>query len=193
MRNLEQHITQYAAYHRDRRNIATHFVGIPMIVFAVILALAHAHVGPIHMGWPAVFLASAYYIWLDRPLGIVMFVCLSILCVVASVMAAVLSTKVGLTMAAIIFVGGWALQFLGHKYEGMKPAFVDDLMGLAIGPLFVMTEVFFIIGLKPELKRHVEARVGPVVAERNGAPIGPASDITASDPTPAATANSAQP
>ena len=39
MRTLEQHITQYAAYHRDRRNIATHFIGVPMIVFAVLLAL----------------------------------------------------------------------------------------------------------------------------------------------------------
>src|SRR3982751_2786976 len=28
-------MVQYAAYHRDRRNIATHFVGIPLIVFAV--------------------------------------------------------------------------------------------------------------------------------------------------------------
>ena len=39
MRNLEQQITQYAAYHRDRRNIATHFIGVPMIVFSVVLAL----------------------------------------------------------------------------------------------------------------------------------------------------------
>jgi uncharacterized membrane protein YGL010W len=189
MRNLEQHITQYAAYHRDRRNIATHFVGIPMIVFAAILALAHVHAGPIHLGWPAVFLASAYYIWLDLPLGTVMFVCLAVLCVIASVMAAVLSTKVGLTMAAVIFIGGWALQFWGHKYEGMKPAFVDDLMGLAIGPLFVMTEVFFHVGLKPELKRYVEARVGPVIAERNGAPISP----TAESEAPPAQADTAQP
>jgi uncharacterized membrane protein YGL010W len=28
MVSLEQNLTQYAAYHRDRRNIATHFVGV---------------------------------------------------------------------------------------------------------------------------------------------------------------------
>ena len=39
MRTLEENLTQYAAYHRDRRNIATHFVGVPMIVFSIILAL----------------------------------------------------------------------------------------------------------------------------------------------------------
>lgn len=31
-----------AAYHRDRRNIATHLVGIPMIVFAIAVLLAAA-------------------------------------------------------------------------------------------------------------------------------------------------------
>ena len=35
MRNATELMVQYAAYHRDRRNIATHFVGIPLIVFAV--------------------------------------------------------------------------------------------------------------------------------------------------------------
>ena len=34
MRAATELLTQYAAYHRDRRNIATHFVGVPMIVFA---------------------------------------------------------------------------------------------------------------------------------------------------------------
>src|SRR5690349_5987650 len=40
MKTLEQQLSQYAAYHRDRRNIATHFVGIPMIVAAVATLLA---------------------------------------------------------------------------------------------------------------------------------------------------------
>ncbi|MBP6318037.1 MAG: DUF962 domain-containing protein, partial [Rubrivivax sp.] len=33
-------LADYAAYHRDRRNIATHFVGVPMIVFGVGVLLA---------------------------------------------------------------------------------------------------------------------------------------------------------
>jgi uncharacterized membrane protein YGL010W len=185
MRNLEQHITQYAAYHRDWRNIKTHFVGVPMIVFSAILALAHLHVGPLHMGWPAILLAVAFYLWLDLTLGAVMAILLLTFGIVASLMAAVLSNKVGITLAVLIFIAGWVIQFVGHKYEGMKPAFIDDLMGLAIGPLFIVTEVFFLLGLKPELKKYVEARVGPVLPERNGAPIGPAvSSTTANAPQP---------
>ena len=34
MRGATELLSQYAAYHRDRRNIASHFVGVPMIVFA---------------------------------------------------------------------------------------------------------------------------------------------------------------
>ena len=36
MKTLEQHLIQYARYHRDKRNILTHFAGIPLIVFAVL-------------------------------------------------------------------------------------------------------------------------------------------------------------
>ena len=40
MRSATDLLTQYAAYHRDRRNIVSHFVGVPMIVFAVGVLLA---------------------------------------------------------------------------------------------------------------------------------------------------------
>ena len=34
-----------------------------------------------------------------------------------------------------LFAVGWVIQFVGHYYEGRKPAFVDDVMGLLVGPL----------------------------------------------------------
>ncbi|HEY2608686.1 MAG TPA: Mpo1-like protein, partial [Paraburkholderia sp.] len=40
MSTLTQQLTQYAAYHRDRRNIATHFIGIPLIVLALAVLLS---------------------------------------------------------------------------------------------------------------------------------------------------------
>jgi uncharacterized membrane protein YGL010W len=53
---------------------------------------------------------------------------------------------------------GWAIQFVGHYFEGKKPAFVDDIMGLMIGPLFVAAELAFLLGLRQELKQQIEAR-----------------------------------
>jgi len=60
-----------------------------------------------------------------------------------------------------LFVGGWALQFLGHYFEGKKPAFMDDVRGLLDGPLFLVAEVAFKLGLSPALREEVERRAGP--------------------------------
>ena len=40
MRTATELLAQYAAYHRDRRNIVSHFIGVPMIVFAIGVLLA---------------------------------------------------------------------------------------------------------------------------------------------------------
>ncbi len=173
MRNIEQHLTQYAAYHRDQRNIATHFVGVPLIVFSVVLALAQINIGSVHVGWVAILAASTYYIWLDRTLGVSMLILLAVSGVLASLISMQTGVVAALIIALALFIVGWIIQFIGHKYEGMKPAFVDDMMGLAIGPLFVLTEAFFIFGLKRNLRLYIEERVGPTMPERNGKTIGP--------------------
>lgn len=170
MKSLEENLTQYAAYHRDRRNIATHFVGIPMIVFAVLLALETASFSL--NGWTisvaalVSIIACAYYLKLDWAMGVAMAVALFALCAAASEIEPRLGTNATLATAAFFFILGWGLQFQGHKYEGMKPAFVDDIMGLAIGPLFVCAEVFFFFGARAAVRRYVEERVGPTVARR---------------------------
>lgn len=44
-------------------------------------------------------------------------------------------------LAAAMFVGGWALQLLGHRIEGNRPAFLDDPVYLLVGPLWVAREL----------------------------------------------------
>jgi len=170
LKSVEQNLTQYAAYHRDRRNIATHFAGIPMIVFAGILALATIAfpLGIVTLTAAAVLSIAlvAYYLVLDRALGMAMAIALFLMCAGASEVTARLSTGATLGTALIVFVAGWALQFLGHKYEGMKPAFFDDARQLLIGPLFVCAEAFFFFGARPAVRRYVEERVGPTVVRR---------------------------
>ena len=165
MRNLSEQLTQYAAYHRDRRNILTHFVGIPMIVLAVAVLLAR----PLLAQWGAVALSPAtavtlltvlYYLKLDLRLGAVMAALMALSLWFAQAVAAQ-ATAVWLTVGVGLFVVGWVIQFVGHYYEGRKPAFVDDLVGLVIGPLFVVAEAGFLLGLRRELQQAIEARVGP--------------------------------
>jgi len=141
-----------------------------MIVFSVVLALEVVAI--IVNGWTVSaaavvsILAAAYYLKQDWAMGLAMAVVLFLMCAAGSEIEPRLGTGATLGTAAFFFVLGWALQFLGHKYEGMKPAFFDDVMGLAVGPLFVCAEVFFYFGAHPALQRYIEERVGPTVARR---------------------------
>jgi uncharacterized membrane protein YGL010W len=174
MRSLEENLTQYAACHRDRRNIATHLVGIPLIVFATVLALALASfpVGGIAVTPAALasIAACAYYFRLDPAFAAAMAAALFAMCALASELAARLPAGGALLLSAAIFAIGWALQFWGHRFEGVKPAFLDDARQLLIGPLFVCAEIFFFFGAKPRLRHYIEQRVGPTVARRVHSP-----------------------
>ena len=175
MTTIEQNLTQYAAYHRDRRNIATHFVGVPLIVFSIVLALAVVEIpaGPVVLTLAALtsIAACIYYLKLELTLGITMALVLFAMCAGASEITHRMGTGASLGIALAVFVVGWALQLVGHRFEGMKPAFLDDAKQLLIGPLFVCAEVFFLLGGKPTLRRYIEDRVGPTVARRDGRPI----------------------
>ena len=55
------------------------------------------------------------------------------------------------------------IQFLGHYYEGRKPAFVDDLVGLLVGPMFVVGEALFALGWGADLLAEIERKTGPTI------------------------------
>ncbi|KQR78432.1 hypothetical protein ASG35_08275 [Burkholderia sp. Leaf177] len=163
MKTLTEQLTQYAAYHRDSRNIATHLAGIPMIVVALAVLLSRPSwtAAPLPFALsPAAMLfvaATLYYLVLDVPLGLIM-VLVSALCLGVGQWLAAQSTLVWLVTGAGLFLIGWTLQFVGHiAYEHRKPAFVDDVIGLLIGPLSVLAEALFRLGWRPGLHRAIKA------------------------------------
>ncbi|MET0283787.1 MAG: Mpo1-like protein, partial [Polyangiales bacterium] len=146
MKTLTHQLALYATYHRDRRNVATHFAGIPMIVLAIMILLGRPVLG-VAPAWFAVLFAAQFYLRLDLRWGLLM----SALFALAGWLGVTLAVHAYWAGPAL-FVGGWALQFLGHVYEGKKPAFLDDLRGLLIGPLFVVVELLFLVGFERELQ-----------------------------------------
>jgi uncharacterized membrane protein YGL010W len=163
MKTLTDHLTQYAAYHQDGRNVATHFVGIPMIVLAVATLLARPAMEL--SGWtlsPAVVLALAtcvFYFRLDLRFGLVMGVVMAAM-VAGGQWFAAQSTALWLAAGIGLFVVGWVIQFVGHYFEGKKPAFVDDLVGLVVGPLFLAAEAAFYMNLRTDVKAEIDRRLG---------------------------------
>ena len=165
MRSASELLSQYAQYHRDRRNIITHFIGVPMIVLGVSVLLARAqwpvrgfHFSP---AW-AVFAASAAW-YLTRgnvALGVAVSAAVGLLVLVAHTLADG-STGVWLAWGLGLFAVGWVIQFIGHWYEGRKPAFVDDIVGLLVGPMFITAEAMFSLGWNRPLLAEIERRAGP--------------------------------
>lgn len=166
MKTLQQHLVQYALYHRDQRNIWTHFIGIPLIVIAV-MGLCYVPLftvepfGLITITHLLVLAVSLFYLRLSVKYGVVML-CFFALCAVALQPLLALDGMQTTWASLAVFVVGWVFQFVGHYYEGRKPAFVDDLIGLAVGPLFVVAEWGFLIGLDRPLREHIEQQAGPV-------------------------------
>ncbi len=165
MQSFVQHLSKYAAYHRDKRNVATHYIGIPMIVAGVATLLSrpafmHVDGAAISPALIVVAITALFYLALDIRFGVAMSVFLAA-CLWLGQMLAVQPTSIWLSWGIGLFVVGWVFQFVGHYYEGKKPAFVDDIVGLVIGPIFVAAELAFELGLRKDVQDAVEARVGP--------------------------------
>jgi len=154
-------MVQYALHHRDQRNIATHFVGIPLIVFATGIVLARASIGGFTLAWIVWALTSAWYLTRGSlVLGVATSVFNAALVALAHPFAGV-QVLPWLGWGLGFFALGWAVQFVGHYYEGRKPAFVDDLVGLLVGPMFVVAEWLFALGWGHDLHAEIERRAGP--------------------------------
>jgi uncharacterized membrane protein YGL010W len=167
MRQAVDLLTQYAAYHRDRRNIASHFVGVPMIVFAVGVLLAHPSFAVAGVmltpAWVLFAFAAAWYLTRGNVmLGVATAAGVAGLLWLGEI-ANDGSWTAWLGWGVGTFAVGWVIQFAGHWYEGKKPAFVDDIVGLLVGPMFIVAEALFALGWNKPLLSDIERRVGPTV------------------------------
>ena len=165
MRAATDLLSQYAEYHRDRRNIASHFIGVPMIVFAVgvLLAKPSFALGSLVLtpAWLVFALITAWYLTRGNlVLGLAVSLANGVLIALAHQVGGS-GTAAWLAWGIGCFAVGWLIQFVGHWYEGRKPAFVDDIVGLLVGPMFVTAEALFALGWGKPLLAEIERRAGP--------------------------------
>ena len=161
MKTLEEQMAVYSAYHQDARNRATHFIGVPLIVLSLFIPLAWLRVDlggvAISAGMVLGAIVLAYYFALDLVLGFAMLVVFVVLLWAGERIAA-LGTAAGWIWFAVLFVGGWILQLVGHIFEGRRPALTDNLFQVFIAPIFLCAELFFALGYKPRLHAAVRER-----------------------------------
>jgi uncharacterized membrane protein YGL010W len=130
-RNIHSLLAQYSESHRNPTNELIHFVCVPLIVFSLLGILWAIH--PV-LAIAAVGAAMWYYLQLSKPFAVGMLA-MSIL--MLAILAAMPPVTV-LPLSIAVFVVSWIGQFIGHKIEGKKPSFLDDLRFLLVGPLFVL-------------------------------------------------------
>ncbi len=152
---FSRQLAMYASYHRDTRNRATHFIGIPAIVFSILVPLALVPIGGVSAA-PLVALAAVIgWIALDRIIGLAMLVMMVPMLLIAESIAGY-GSATAWTVFAVFFVGGWVFQLVGHIWEGRRPALTDNLFQAFIGPMFIMAEVLMALGLKQDLKATID-------------------------------------
>jgi uncharacterized membrane protein YGL010W len=148
-RTLPEWLAAYAVCHQNPTNKLLHWICVPAIA-ASLLALLWAAPVP----WSSAVSSGRQTAWLNwavlAVVGCLLFYArLSLkLAVGMSVWSAGVLALVALyeslsgrsiwPIALIVFVVAWIGQFIGHKIEGKKPAFFEDLQFLLIGPLWVL-------------------------------------------------------
>lgn len=156
----------YARVHRDRRNIQTHLVAVPLGVVAVALLMrgpmSSYGLATLTPAWVMFGLVCAWYLTRGHlRLGLAASVLVGTLVYGAHVLPAAgvapwLAACLGLLLLSSL------LQFAGHYYEGRRPASWDAPVYLLVGPMFVAFELLSFLGLLQRVTAEVRRRAGPV-------------------------------
>lgn len=159
MKTLSEQMAFYSAYHRDARNKATHFIGVPMLIFSFLIPMGwlRFHIGGWDITLATIFVVSvlAYYYALDVVLALAMTVFVGFIYYFADKISQMEMVD-SLMVFIATFVVGWVIQLIGHAIEGRRPALVDNLFQVFVAPIFLMAEVFFAFGLKKNVEAEVE-------------------------------------
>ncbi|MDW5442100.1 DUF962 domain-containing protein [Polaromonas sp. SM01] len=139
-RRVDQLLAHYGESHQHPTNELIHFVAIPLIMLSLVGMLFAIHP---YVAYAFIAASMVYY----ARLSLVFLVAMALWSLIS--IALLLATgSLLLPLSIAIFVGAWVLQFIGHKMEGKKPSFFEDLQYLWVGPLFVLAKLFGKLGIR---------------------------------------------
>ncbi len=148
----EQWFAEYSVCHQNRVNKAIHCVCVPAIAAAVVGLLWAIPVpwsGTLTwINWATLVIAACllFYARLSIAFAIGMAVWSAVAVAAITTYEATVGGSVWIP-SLVLFVVAWIGQFIGHKIEGKKPAFIDDLQFLLIGPVWVLDAFYRSVGI----------------------------------------------
>ena len=138
-RNVDRLLERYGEFHRNPANKAIHWVCVPLIVWSVLGVLWSA--SPVAT-YVAVGAAMVFYLWLSLPLALGMLGVIALM-----VWPLTMLGSRALIVSVTVFVLAWIGQFIGHILEGRKPAFLEDVRSLLIGPAWLLADLYRRLGV----------------------------------------------
>jgi uncharacterized membrane protein YGL010W len=166
MKQLEQKrkidilFDKYGESHQNPRNELIHWICVPLIVFSLLglaWAIPFPHLGILgryngFLNWASFLIAFSvfYYYKLSPVMSYLMLVMIFIM-----TFFIVMLEKWQLNggpaiwqVCGLIFLLSWVGQFVGHRIEGKKPSFLDDVKFLLIGPIWLLHFICKKVGLR---------------------------------------------
>lgn len=134
-KSKEQWILEYSQSHQHKTNQLLHKICVPVIFWTVTAFLFLLKVKTFPIGLVFAFLTLFFYYRLGWKTGLAMNITI-FLCFTLCYWVQKLTGRL-LEISVILFVVAWIGQFIGHKIEGKKPSFFEDLQFLLIGPLWI--------------------------------------------------------
>jgi uncharacterized membrane protein YGL010W len=131
---------RYGESHQTHANKRLHMICVPAIMMSTLGLIASIPTPegiPFNFAHLVVLLASVYYFQFRN------FRLLVGVWLMSAASFLVISTfgDHRLAFSVGIFVVAWIGQFIGHKIEGKKPSFFEDIFFLLIGPLWVLYKI----------------------------------------------------
>jgi uncharacterized membrane protein YGL010W len=139
MRRVEDLFERYGASHRHPRNKAIHWVCVPLITWSLLAMLWWLSPAAAYV---LIGVAMLFYLTLSFTIAVGMLA-------IAALMVFPL-TQLGdatLPVAIAVFVAAWIGQFVGHRIEGKKPSFVEDVRFLLVGPAWLLGDFYRRLGI----------------------------------------------
>jgi len=151
MRTFQEWMNEYGVSHQNPTNQMIHKICVPLIMLTVIGFLwaipnPDIFLSIPYLNWATIFVVSCliFYLTLNFKMFLGMLVQSFIMCWICLKLE---STGLLLPFCLAVFVISWFFQFYGHKIEGKKPSFLQDLAFLLIGPLWVTRFLYKKIGI----------------------------------------------
>lgn len=161
IRPVDVYFDKYAESHQNYTNEIIHWICVPLIVFSLfglIWAIPFPHLEFLgryngYLNWASFLIAFAIYFYYKLS-PVLSYVMLLVMMIFSAGIVGLekLHTNAGWPymwqVCLAIFVLAWIGQFIGHKIEGKKPSFLDDLKFLLIGPIWLLHFIFIRVGIK---------------------------------------------